>query len=413
MSDERVNSTGKLTLLIEEYKLHKQEALHHLDVLYRQSSFIQLYGIVLLSLAALIYGVSQTINFGNVPTPLRISSIIGATILLFYLTSTVATASYSLLIGRRRMAQLEAQINKLACDKLLSYETALSGRFHENFALIDGTLTPFAWASSWRMALFCGASLCLVFLSFEVMSDGYATIYTATVVYFSFHLLKNYWFFFTEHGNEVITATLDAPSLARPRALDHAAYHLTNWLVLVIFCLIFFGDISQFTDPISNSVAWTVSGLGDYARWQITSAILVYSFLCAIGLPAPSEATLLLIPHVGSVTVYAASAIGKGLGSVALATFVYYSLNRSGRFFDRFRSYRIRVQLSWVGRKLNGSLKEIIYFICQAIPWAPAKSSTIFYSSYAGISKWTLSIIFVLSGSGMVVRMFLVSVLIS
>jgi hypothetical protein len=308
------------------------------------------------------------------------------------------------------MAQLEDYINKLAGEDLLSYETDLSGRFHENFALIDGTLTPFAWASSWRMALFCGASLCLAFLSFEVMSDGYATAYTATIAYFSFQQLKNYSFLFTAFGDEVIDRTLEARSVPRPRAITHVTYHLTNWFVFVIFCIIFFGDSGQFNSPISNLVARAVSGLGEYAGWQITGVILVYSFFCAIGFPAPSEATLLLVPHVGPVAVYIASAVGKGLGSVALAAFVYYSLNREGRFFDRFHSYRMRIHLSWIGLKLNGWLKSI-YFLCQAIPWAPAKSSTIFYSSYTGLSRRVLAAIFILSGVGMIIRMFLVSVL--
>jgi hypothetical protein len=384
MAPSTVSSAEKLTVLVEEYKLHKQEASRHLDALYKQSSFIQLYGLVLLSLATLTYGNSETISFSSVPMALRVASLLGAAILLFYLTSTVATSSYALVIGRRRMAQLEAQINKLAGEELLSYETDLSGRFHENFALIDGTLTPFAWASSWRVALFCGASLCLVFLSFEVMPDGYATVYTATVAYFSFQQLKNYSFFFTKYGDEAIGRTLEASSVPRPTALRHITYHLTNWLLFVVFCVIFFGDIGQFTDPISTVVARTISELGDYPKWQVTIAILVYSFLCAIGLPAPSEATLLLIPHVGLVPVYAASALGKGLGSVALATFVYSSLNRSGRFFDRFHASRRRVQLSWIGRKLNGPGQEAIYFLCQAVPWGPAKSATILYSSYLG-----------------------------
>jgi hypothetical protein len=402
--DIAVNNIDKIGLLLEEYKLHKQEALHHLDLLYKQSSFIQLFGLVLLSLAVLVYGNTQTFHLASLPTPLRISSLIGAAILLFYLTSTVATASYSLLIGRRRMAQLETQINKLAGDELLSYETDLSARFHENFALIDGTLTPFAWASSWRMALFCGASLCLIFLSFRVMSDGYAIVYAATVGYFSFHQVRNYLFFFSKYGNAAITDTLDATSIPRPQALAHVRFHLTNWAILVIFCVIFFGDIGQFTDPISHSVARIVSGLGDYAGWQIAVAILAYSFLCAIGLPAPSEATLLLIPHVGLTTVYAVSAVGKGLGSVVLAIFVYNSLKQSGRF----RANRARVQDSWVGRRLNGPSKELIYFLCQAIPWGPAKSSTILYGSYAGASKKVLATIFGLSGIGMVIRMYLV-----
>jgi hypothetical protein len=403
------NNAEKLTLLMEEYKLHKQEALHHLDVLYKQSSFIQLFGLVLLSLVALIYGKPGTVDLLTIPSLLRVSSLLGAAILLFYLTSTVATASYSLLIGRRRMAQLEAHINKLAGEELLSYETDLSGRFHENFALIDGTLTPFAWASSWRMALFCGASLCLVFLGFKVMADGYPMVYMATIAYFSFHQLKNYFFFFSRHGNDVITRTLKARSVPRPRALTHVSHHLVNLFVFIVFCVIFFGG--QFADPISRAVAHTVSELGDYAGWKIASAILVYSFVCAIGFPAPSEATLLLIPHVGFVTVYAASAIGKGLGSVALAMFVHNSLSRSGRFFDRLRSNRARLQISWIGRKLDGPGKEVVYFACQAIPWGPAKSSTILYSSYTGLSRRVLAAVFTMSGVGMVFRMVSVSIL--
>jgi hypothetical protein len=410
MTPQSANNTEKLSILMDEYKLHKQEALHHLDFLYKQSSFMQLFGIVLLSLATLIYGNPKTLSLSELPMPLRVSGLVGAALLLFYLASTVATASYSLVIGRRRMAQLEYQINKIACQEVLSYETDLQGRFHENFVLIDGTLTPFAWAASWRIALFGGASLCLAFLSFEVMSDAYATIYTATVVYFAYHLVKNYSFFFTSYGNEVINKTLDDPPVTQSRPFGHLAYHLTNLLVFVVFCVIFFGDTGHFNDPISSSVERAVLGLGEYADWQIAAAILVYSFVCAIGFPAPSEATLLLVPHVGPVTVYAASAIGKGLGSVALAMFVYYSLHRKGRFFDRFHSYRMRVQLSWVGLKLNRWLKTI-YFLCQAIPWGPAKSSTIFYSSYAGLSKWAVGVIFIISAVGMIFRMLLVSLL--
>lgn len=406
---------AKATFLIEEYKLHKEEALRHLDVLYKQSAFIQLYGLVLLSLVAVSYGgATKPVELITLPTPLRVFSLLGAAVFLFYLTSTVATASYSIVIGRRRMAQIEGQINKIAGEEIFTYETALSGRFHENFALVDGSLTPFAWTASWRIVLFCGASVCLGFLGFRVMPEGYAIIYAASVVYFGLKQLSSYLFIFTEYGNKVITDTLVSQSAPRPRVFQHIVSNLRNWLIFVIFCLIVFGDIWRFTDPISAFVARAVPDVGAYSPWQVFCAILIYSILCALGaLPAPSEATLLLIPHVGLVTVYAASALGRGLGSLALATLVNYCLRRSGSSLTRFLIFPTRLQSIWSNRKLAWPLAEILYFACQAIPWGPAKSSTMIYTSYAGQSRRALASIFILSGVGMIFRMYLVSVLIS
>jgi hypothetical protein len=403
---DSIDKTSQTTLLMEEYKLHKQEAIQHFGVLYRQSSFIQLFGLVLISLTALVHGNTQAIYFLKAPLSLRFFSLAGVAILLFYLASTVATASYSLLIGRRRMAELETQINALAAQELLSYETDLSRRSGRDFSLLDGALTPLAWAFTWRLALFFGAILCLAFLSFEVMPDGYAAAYTAGIVYFSVQQLKHYYITFAAFGTKSLDRHVRPQPVRLARLVGRIAHHLTNAIVLILFFIIFLGD----TATIAHSVDHAVAGLGGYATWQIALAILVYSFICTVGFPAPSEATLLLIPQVGPVVVYASSSIGRGLGSVALAAIVYYWLNQRGRGFDRFRSRRIRLQLSRIGLKLNRWLTPV-YFLCQAIPWGPAKSSTIFYSGYIGLSKTVLAAIFFLSGIGMIIRMFLVSLL--
>lgn len=153
--------------------------------------------------------------------------------------------------------------------------------------------------------------------------------------------------------------------------------------------------------------------VGQYSDWQVLVGIAVFTFLCAIGLPAPSEAPLLLVLTLGGPSVYLASAIGKGLGSAFLGLLVYLSLSRRGRVLDAIRNYRDQAHRGWIGSKLNGGLKDVIYLACQAIPFAPMRSSTLIYSGFVNHTKKTLLIIFALSAIGTIFRMLLVSYLAS
>jgi hypothetical protein len=398
-------------ILLEEYKIHKQETLQHLGVLQRQSSYIQLSGAVLLTLVIYIYGKPDGFNLSEIPKTFQTAALIGAAVLLFYLSSSVATASYSILVLRRRMAWIEQRINELSNETLLTYESFLSRRFHESPTLSDGTITPHAMSGLWRIVLFSGASLLLIVLGLEIIPPGWSIFYSVTVGYISIIQIINYEVFFTPYGQKVMDDTIALGDAEVARGPRRIGYHLFNLLTFILFAIIFFGDIREFHDPLSRMIDGAIILVGQYSDWQVLAGIAVFTFLCAIGLPAPSEAPLLLVSSLGGPSVYLASAIGKGLGSAFLGLLVYLSLSRRGRVLDGIRNYRDQFHRGWIGSKLNGGLKDVIYFACQAIPFAPMRSSTMIYSGFVNHTKRTLLIVFAISAIGTMVRMFLVSYL--
>jgi hypothetical protein len=69
------------------------------------------------------------------------------------------------------------------------------------------------------------------------------------------------------------------------------------------------------------------------------------------------------------VPVYVASAVGLGAGSVVLALMGYWSVDARIWPLSLLRDYGEQLQRSYVGQKLQGGRKNVLYFTCQAIPF--------------------------------------------
>ena len=116
----------------------------------------------------------------------------------------------------------------------------------------------------------------------------------------------------------------------------------------------------------------------------------------------------MLSPIAGMVPVYVASAVGLGAGSVVLALMGYWSVDARIWPLSLLRDYGEQLQRSYVGQKLQGGRKNLLYFTCQAIPFFPMRSSTIVYAGLFSKTRFCLLLIFLIAALGTLVRMFLV-----
>jgi hypothetical protein len=203
-----LSNDQRLDILLEEYKLHKQEAALHLGILQRQSTYVQFAGVVLLSLAVVIFGTPDNFKLSDIPKEIRLFAIVGAAALLFFQASVVITASYSLLILRQRMSEVENRIIELAENDLLRHERDFSRTFHQRVVLPDGTLTPYSWSGIFRAALYLFALTTIFLLGSEVIPPGHSTLYLTVIIYFAVMQVRTYLMFYSNCGEAPISSAL-------------------------------------------------------------------------------------------------------------------------------------------------------------------------------------------------------------
>jgi hypothetical protein len=128
---------------------------------------------------------------------------------------------------------------------------------------------------------------------------------------------------------------------------------------------------------------------------RLRLAIAAYTAACAVFLPTPSEAVILLRGRVSLFDILVAAAIGKALGSLVLGQ---AAISIAG-WIDRSRfaslvaiSDRRRAQLTRWGLPA--------YFVMQSVPFLPMRSSIY---AYAHISR-SLPRVVVGAGVGTLVR---------
>ncbi|MEW8295491.1 MAG: hypothetical protein AB2715_12600 [Candidatus Thiodiazotropha sp.] len=402
-----IESDQRPDILMEKYKLHKQEALQHQTALTRLTTYIQLYGIFLFSLSILILGNEPLVDFGKLGDTVKLLIFIGASSLLFYFVSSVTVSSYSFLILRKRMGQLEFKINELVGEPILRYENELSIKFHEGITFNGQLLTPHFWSGVWRVVLFWSGIFVLIYLFRKsVSSQGYVLIYISTISFFALMHTIDHLRLTSRIGISSIEEAFANSEISNYSNWRLLGTYLSNYIVIVILIFIVFGDSSLVSDPFINRINEIMMRVEEFTTLQIFIGIGVYTALCAVFIPTPSEAPLLLSGVVSVVQIYIISAIGKGLGSIALALFSSNFVTYNEYIEDWIRGLKKSSENTWVARHMVGRNKMILYFMCQAIPFAPMRLSTIIYACHSGLATRMFVEVFFLSAAGTIVRMY-------
>jgi hypothetical protein len=164
--------------------------------------------------------------------------------------------------------------------------------------------------------------------------------------------------------------------------------------------------------PFAEKINVLLVGGVEFSSAQLLLGVGIYTALCAIVVPTPSEIPLLLSNVVPIVNLYLAAAIGKGLGSIVLALLSSSFVTYNGYIEEWIRGLKASSKDTWIARNMGGRRKLILYFLCQAIPFAPMRLSTIIYSSQSRILSKMFGEVFVLSAIGTVIRMAIVAFLV-
>jgi hypothetical protein len=395
-------------ILMEEYKIHAQELTVQIQLYHRQTQFIQLYGAILVSLVALLTRFPSTLP-NNASTTEQISTlpsispgisllllILGATV-AFYLVSAAFSSSYIFLILRRRMAEIEESINDaVGQSNLLKYERVTTRTFLEQSYYAPRGIAPHLLSGVFRIGMLAAVISVLVLLAAHLLPRTSAFFYTWTVVVVGFFLVYEYVRLYTKSGRRLIDSAYHNPQFAAYVTLIKYPLEFVVSYVAIISLLYFYtyGGLAVWITRIFAHGYSPNSFLGSLS-------IVAYTFLAGIVLPTPSEAPILLIGQSSILTIFLASAVGKGLGAALIM-----SLMMSGRLI--LPAWAV----SFVPSVDESKRGLMVYFACQAIPFAPMRSSTMILGALVS-RKRTIVKAALLCSLATIIRMLLMWGLIS
>lgn len=183
----------------------------------------------------------------------------------------------------------------------------------------------------------------------------------------------------------------------------------TARLVKVILIVLFFGIlllVERFLRSALSGVAAADLLMWDHLPQDALLGIaFLYSALCAVFLPTPSEAPLLLLNVLAPIPVIFISSAGKMIGSLVLALI---SRRATGAVFTLLLRRKYIVPESGFIASINGKWGLTAYGLCQAIPFLPMRTSTIVLASTSRPGRAIFLNIAVISFLGSIIRMLIV-----
>ncbi len=387
-----------VNVLLEEYKLHRQEILQQLAIYNQQTNYMQLLGLVLVSVAGVVFKEKAVLN--ALPEVARLFVLCLAACFAFYLVSTVMSAAYMFLILRRRMKEIEIAINGRLKLEVMGYETNVAPRFLTKIFYADGFITPHALSGVWRILLFWGSLITLTFLAHVSLdSKIYHYFYSVTVCYIGVMLAYKYFSLSSPGHERAFEQSYNGRELGNTANLLRAAQWLQYYVALMILLGVYF--FSSAADQFGvRALDWLIM-LREVSERLMLTGTVVYTALCAIILPTPSEAPLVFFGKVATWKLFVAACIGKAIGSLILACIVGLLARKTAQppewLTRNFGDHPF--EGTWIGRS-----SAVLYFACQAIPFAPMRTSTVIYAWSAGLSWTKAGWIVVASGLGTIIR---------
>jgi hypothetical protein len=407
------SATGAQTMdaveiLMEEYKIHAHELTVQIQLYHRQTQFIQIYGAILISLVALltkfpstlannVASTEQTTQVTTIPSGIALLLLILGATIAFYLVSAAFSSSYTFLILRRRMGEIEEAINDaIGRSGLLKYERVITQTFLEQSYYAPRGIAPHFLSGIFRIAMLGSVIAVLVVLAGHLLPRGTAFLYAWSVMFVAAFMVFEYVKLYSRKGRQLIDAAYTDPHLAsRVPFFKYPLEFLISYLAVVSLLYIYtYGGVGSWLNEVF------VHGYRPNT-FLIGLAIFVYTFLAGTVLPTPSEAPILLFGQSSIPTILIASAFGKGLAAALLM-----SLTRSGKLTLPERA------LSFIPSVDDSKRGLFVYFLCQAIPFAPMRSTSLILGAVA-LRKSTIVKAAVLCALATLIRMCLMWGLIS
>ncbi len=409
--------------LMREYELHKQELLLQIQLYNRQTQYIQLYGVFLLGLLTFLFsaypewskglfnelikrlnasGVSisedivRTVTVQSYPLPpcIILILLILAAFIAFYFVSAVMASSYMFLIIRRRMAQIEQEINNLlSAPNILAYETYIASHFLEKTRYGGGlTFTPHFLSGVWRVIIFACIIIILCYSAYSFLPASFSLPYIIMISILALSQGALYLWLNTK-GKKNFDIYYSHPFEIQKHNSQKSLF--ANFLIVILVLIVMVFSI----DFLRSIYLMFVS----YETFQIKHGltllyIFVYEIACAIFWPTPSEVPLLLYPKFPLFTIIIVSAIGKSFGAYLffkwwpiinklIQPVIQYIQRLITTIIQRLHLNHIIDPIKNYIKKRNNKIKHFIetkgfiaYFLMQAIPFMPMRSSIYVYS---------------------------------
>ena len=404
----------QIQILLDQYKLLKDEANQNSLRNNKQSSYIQIYGIFIFTTIGALFGYADKFDPQKLPIAFRIPLLMVSAALLFYYYAQIYLCSFSFRVLRHRMGHIELEINKKIGNSLLIYESHVAPKFFGSASLEGRALTPHTWLQFFSLVLFLSAIYLLGLLSVALLpqNPGFSLFYIANLLFFAVTLI---W----ENFRLTLPESLKFPVLGIEKTphdntiifLRLSRYFWNYSIVVVLVFIFFFG---QFEDPVSTPTIEflrnTLNTASNYEKSYILWGVLIYSALCAIALPTPSELPLVLVGVLGVGEIFLACVVGKALGSLSLSLLTHLLFRTNNLKPEKLSG---AIENSFARMLIGGKKGHLAYFICQAIPFLPMRSSTIGYTAITPLSMHGVFVLATASGLGTLVRMTIFGALVS
>ena len=371
---------AEIGILFEEYKLHRQESIAQNQLVHRQTQYIQIYAVFLVSIVTLLATMrapcppssSEAVPLiewaREIPLTFKLPFLALSAAIAFYLVCVAMSSTYMFLILRKRMAMIEQDINEaLGHSNFLIYEQRITTRLLGHSLYEKGGMTPHLLSAIFRIVIFLSILILLISVAGQLLSTTptVAAIYTWGVSFFSYVLISQYLRLATTRGKKAIHQAIQSKDFRAPYPDTFRLLMLATSFGLFIVLLYFArsSNLYQQLNQVSNWAFGTATAQIS-SLWQ-TIGLIVYGVLSGTVLPTPSEAPILLYGHIPVLLILAASAIGKGIGAATIVLAVVTG--------------KLKVPAKVVSSvpTMDGSLRGwIVYFLLQAIPFLPMRSST-------------------------------------
>ena len=400
-----IEDDPSVAVLLEEYKLHRAEAAENSAKNNRQVTYIQIYGLFLATVAGVYYQVPNGEQVLTVPAALTLPVLVIAASLLFYLYSQIYLSSYTFRVLRMRMEEIEGQVNQRVGSEILRYEREIAPEFFGRPMVHSRYLSPNTWLHLFLVSLFLAAAYLVAALAFSLLDHRPSTalFYNGSLAFFTFSLL---WEHYKLSRSNAFTAMESSNELSNMARVLRLARYFLNYFVVIFLVFVFAFE------RVDNWVAVQVHLWIDHLFFLVdrvpiaaaSALVSLYTALCAIFLPTPSELPLVLVEPLGWSVILISSAIGKGIGAVILMSVsrLYFRLNGYGP--------------ESISSVLNGSaFKSIasdrsagwVYLLCQSVPFFPMRSATVAYAAVSGGGVRGYLTVGIGSAIGTILRMLL------
>lgn len=394
------NNNDKIKVLLKEYELHRNELFLQVDLYNRQTKYTYLYGSLLIAILTLILGIgtrdlsswiglndpkcqgsvdlSNSFLQNNLSFKIALLALLTFTAAMaFYLVSTIMSSSYMFLILRRRMSVIEKKINSiLESTELLEYESRLTQNYLEQSSYGNYSLTPHFLAGVWRIVLFLTVIVVLGAISFIILPKEICVYYIATISFIAIFLITQYILLYTKRNKENFDKFISNPGFEFRKIKKSFILGIIIGFIFFVFLIpvLYLNPNSIDPSSIRSIGLLNFSELGG-KTWILLVNIFIYNIACAIFLPTLSEAPLLFYNQIPILIIIIVSSLGKGIGALVVS--------KTWRTFEKLAEKMKLSFLFWPKNRIEKYIKTkgfIAYFIMQAIPFMPMRSSIYIYS---------------------------------